>query len=158
MLNRPMRRKDRKMSEENALAVLDQGAYITLSMASNQASPYAVPLSFARVDFTLYFHCALQGLKLDILRENPQVCGVVVQPGSAYFHDGDFTTSFESVIVFGTAREVADPNERMKAMTCICDKYLPDHHDDIAPAMDRAGARTGIWAIDISSITGKVHE
>lgn len=158
MQNHPMRRKDRQVSEEEAMGILDKGSYVTLSMADAQGLPYAVPLSYGRVGKTLYFHCAMQGLKLDVLRQNPCVCGVVAVPGDPYFTKGDFTISFESVILFGAAREVLDPTERMDAITCICDKYLPENHEAIAPAMERSGARTSIWAVDISSITGKVHE
>lgn len=156
--HRPMRRKDRQVSEDKAFTMLDCGTHLTLSMATLQGEPYAVPLSYSRIGNTLYFHCALDGLKLDILRENPLICGVVAQVGEPYFTKGDFTTSFESVVVFGTAREVNDPAERMVAIKAICDKYLPDYHDSIEPAMQLSGHRTGIWAIDISSLTGKVHD
>lgn len=158
MLQREMRRKDRQIPNDQALAILDNGSYLTLSMVDEAAAPYAVPLSFGRIEGTLYFHCALQGMKVDILRHNPRVCCVVVNAGTPYFNNGDFTTSFESAIVFGTAREIHDPDERLAGISCICNKYLPEHQGDIASAMERSGSRTSIWAIDIESITGKAHE
>ena len=58
-----------------ALEVMDSAPYITIGMTDKDGRPYAIPLSLARVgDHTFYFHCAPEGRKLVILRNNPQVC------------------------------------------------------------------------------------
>ena len=90
-----MRKKSREMGAEWALEVMDKAPYITASMADGDGMPYSVPLSLARTDEkTFYFHCATEGKKLDILRENPCVCLTAVSkckptgPEGRKFHTG----------------------------------------------------------------------
>ena len=52
-----MRRTDRETTREEAWRIFDQSAYSVLSM-SYRNRPYATALSVARIDETLYFHCA----------------------------------------------------------------------------------------------------
>lgn len=73
-----MRRKDREMSSEFALEVVDKCEYAVLSMTDLQNEPYAVPLSIVRIGSCIYFHGAKAGKKSEILATNPQVCLVCV--------------------------------------------------------------------------------
>lgn len=57
-----MRRTDRETTREEAWRIFDQSAYSVLSM-SYRNRPYATALSVARIDETLYFHCARDGEK-----------------------------------------------------------------------------------------------
>ena len=58
-----MRRTDRETTREEAWRIFDQSAYSVLSM-SYRNRPYATALSVARIDETLYFHCARDGEKI----------------------------------------------------------------------------------------------
>ena len=54
-----------------ALEVLDKSPYVTVSFTRPNGTPYGVPLSLARTDDkTFYFHCALEGDKLDCIAAN----------------------------------------------------------------------------------------
>ena len=53
---------------------LDKAPYITVCFTRPDGTPYGVPLSLARTDDkTFYFHCALEGDKLDCIAANPRV-------------------------------------------------------------------------------------
>ena len=67
-----MRRADRAISREDALAVIDRCAYGTLSLIATDGTPYAVALNVVRDGEKLFFHSAMAGLKVNSLRENPQ--------------------------------------------------------------------------------------
>ncbi len=57
-----------------ALEVLDKAPYVTVSFTRPDGTPYGVPLSLARTDEkTFYFHCAMEGEKLDCIATNPMV-------------------------------------------------------------------------------------
>ena len=57
-----------------ALEVLNKAPYITVSFTRPDGTPYGVPLSLARTDDnTFYFHCAMEGEKLDCIAANPMV-------------------------------------------------------------------------------------
>ena len=69
-----MRKASREMDAAFALEVLDKAPYVTVSMIKSDGSPYGLPLSLARTDEnTFYFHCALEGDKLDCIRHCPTV-------------------------------------------------------------------------------------
>ena len=69
-----MRKASRKMDAAFALEVLDKAPYVTISMTRPNGTPYGLPLSLARTDErTFYFHCALEGDKLDCIAHNPTV-------------------------------------------------------------------------------------
>ena len=69
-----MRKASREMDATFALEVLDKAPYVTVSMTKSDGSPYGLPLSLVRTDEkTFYFHCALEGDKLDCIAHCPTV-------------------------------------------------------------------------------------
>ncbi len=111
-----------------ALEVLDKAPYITVSFVRPDGTPYGVPLSLARTDDkTFYFHCALEGDKLDCIAANPRValsavtkCAPTVGP-----KDGSFTLQYKSAMAVGKAEIVKDRDEKIKALRAICQRFLP---------------------------------
>ena len=147
-----MRRKDREMDKEFAYTVLDAAPYVTLAMAE-KGLPYCIPISPARSEDSLYFHCALEGLKNDLLSAQPKVCISAV----SYVRpvEGKFTTEFSSAVAFGTARFITDDAEKIKALRLICEKYTPDNMPNFDAAISASLGRTGVVRIDLDSVTGK---
>ena len=73
-----MRRSDRELRDPGQLLeIIDACKVFRLAMVA-EGRPYLVPLNFGYAyeggQFEFYFHSALQGRKLDLLRQNPQVC------------------------------------------------------------------------------------
>ena len=113
-----MRRKDRQMPEEFALGVIDKCSFAPVAMTDEKGNPYCVPLSVAEDGGSIYFHSAFEGTKTDILKRNPKVyvsCVGDVTPAA-----DRFTTEFESAAFSGTACEVTDIQEKIKALILIC--------------------------------------
>ena len=116
-----MRRKDREVSYELAYQWLCECEYATMSMVAPDNTPYAVPVSPAVVENAVYIHCALEGTKLDILRQNPQV--VLSCVGQTQLQPEEYTTAFASAIAFGHAQIITDEKEKIEALRAICLKY-----------------------------------
>lgn len=148
-----MRRKDREMSAEFALSVVDKCEYAVLSMTDTDGSPYCVPLTIVREETAVYFHCAPEGKKIDCLRQNPQVCLACV--GDTCRALDKFTTEFESAILRGTASEVTDSAEKIHALRLLCLRHTPTNMAEFDEAIEKSLSRTGIWKIEIAEITGK---
>ena len=128
-----MRRKDRERDRAFAYDVIDRCEYGVAAMAGEGGAPYCVPLSLVRLGDALYFHCALEGTKLDCLRRSPRVCVSFVASNQAA--QDKFTTYFQSANVIGTAADMAGDNfDRAIA------KSLP---------------RTGVWRIQMEEVSGK---
>lgn len=148
-----MRRKDREMSREFALSTVDACEYAVLSMTLADGTPYGVPLSIVRDGETVYFHCARSGAKLDALRLHPAVSLACV--GSSARATDDFTTAFESAIVFGTAAEVLDDAEKICALRLLCEHHTPTNMAAFDETIRSSLKATGVWKISICEITGK---
>lgn len=154
-INAPkMRRKDRAMTQEEAMALLEKGAYGVLASCSETTGAYAVPLSYIVMNNGIYFHCARTGHKIENIAREPRVSFCVVGKTQPVFGT-DFTTLFESAIAFGPAAEVEDDEEKRDALRRLCEKYLPEHMDRFDEAMERSYKVTRVMRIDICQLTGK---
>lgn len=165
-----MRKASREMDAAFALEVLDKAPYITVSFTRPDGTPYGVPLSLARKatgrraepgntdNHTFYFHCALEGDKLDCIAVNPTValsavtkCAPTVGP-----KDGSFTLQYKSAMAVGKAEVVTDRNEKIEALSAICQRFLPTHMDAFNDAIARSLERTAIVKITLTAPpTGK---
>jgi len=148
-----MRKESRQMSAEWALEVLDKAPYVTVSMVDANGLPYSVPLSLARTNAnTFYFHCATEGKKLDILQANPNVCLSAVSKCKPTVgpKDGSFTLEFKSAIAYGTAQMVTSETEKIEALRCICQRFLPNHMDAFNTSIERSLARTAVVRITLT--------
>ena len=141
------------MPAEWALEVLDKAPYVTVSMADDEGLPYGLPLSLVRTDDnTFYFHCALEGKKLDILSKKPRVClsAVTKCKPTVGPKDGSFTLEFKSAIAFGKAEIVTDDTEKIAALRAICKRFLPHHMDAFDASIARSLGRTAVVRITLT--------
>jgi nitroimidazol reductase NimA-like FMN-containing flavoprotein (pyridoxamine 5'-phosphate oxidase superfamily) len=148
-----MRRTDRERPREFALAVIDKAPYGTAAMTGPDGAPYCVPLSPARDGSVIYFHCAKEGAKLDILRANAAVCVSFVSAVAPY--PGKFSISYESAIVKGRVQEVTERQEKVRALRLICEKYTPLHMAAFDKAIEDGLDATSVWKITLDEVTGK---
>ena len=123
----PMRRKDREVTDlGRMLDILRRCDTVRIGI-SGPDGPYVVPVSFglAEEDGTpvVYFHCAREGLKLDLLRQDPRVCveGDIMIRTETTGHG--ITTRYESVIAHGTCRILQDEASSVRGLRAICDHY-----------------------------------
>jgi nitroimidazol reductase NimA-like FMN-containing flavoprotein (pyridoxamine 5'-phosphate oxidase superfamily) len=87
--------------------------------------PLIIPLNFAYDHETIYLHGSNSGLKTEFLRNNPKVCFEVDEffgtvPASAVC---EYDTAYRSVIVYGKAQVLLNPEEKNLALRLIVAKY-----------------------------------
>lgn len=148
-----VRRKDREITREEAVAVLDAAEYGVLSMVDSQGKPYAVPISFVRDGERLIFHCAPEGRKLDCIRHQPTVSFCAVGPTEVV--PSQFTTKYESVLIEGIAEIIEEKQRKIDHLIKLCEKYTPGHLAAAAKAIDGSLHRTAVIEMQITTITGK---
>ncbi len=153
-----MRRKDRQMSDDSTKSVLHNALYGTLSTISNENIPYGIPISFAYDDNNnnIYLHCAAEGMKLDNINTNSNVCFSAVE--SASTNAARFTSQFKSAVVFGSISILDDITEKKSDLTMLIKKYSPDFYNEGMAYIEKACSQTTVLKIDITSMTGKEHE
>lgn len=151
-----MRRNDRAQDRNFALSLIDRCTHGVMALSTGEDTPYCLPLSFARIGDVLYFHCAKEGRKVDLLRRFPQVCLTFVGDDRPVFiPPAMYSTYFQSAIVIGTASEVVDSEEKIQALQALCQKLTPDNMDAFETAVAQSLTVTAVWRVHIEDISGK---
>jgi len=151
-MERKIRRTDRAISESEAKSILEKGEFGILSTASLDGQPYGVPISYCYTENVIYFHCAIDGHKLENLGKNNRVSFCVV--GRTEVLPDKFSTKYESAIVFGKAFELTD-DEKHKGLLEIVKKYSPGFIKEGLQYIENAAHKARAYKIVIESITGK---
>jgi uncharacterized protein len=169
-----MRRKDREITDRAAIeAILDEAMVCRIGLADDDG-PYVVPMCFGFEGTCLYLHSApeasknlsgssplsslaeFDGKKITMIRKNPRCCfeadicdGII---------SGDRPCSwgmrYRSVIGFGRAAILTEPEEKQHGLNCIMRHYGGGTHEfsekDLGPVT--------VIRITIESMTGKKHD
>ena len=148
-----MRRKEKQMTDmADIRSVIEKSVVCRLGMVDGDR-PYMVPLCFGYRNDTLYFHSAAKGRKIDILRNNPNVCfefdgSIAAVPSEK---GCSWSMNFQSVIGFGQAVFIEDPEEKRTALAAIMAQYT----DRIFAFPEKNISATAVFKVKIETITGK---
>ena len=147
-----MRRKNLLPTNDETISIIEKGEYGILSTVSSNNEPYGVPLNYCFIDDNIYFHCALEGKKLDNIANNSKVSFCVV--GKTKIQPEKFTTKFESCIVQGTAIEVIDEEKQM-ALEGLIKKYARQFEFEGLGYIKKVQGKTKVLKIVSESLAGK---
>ena len=153
--NRPIRRRDRALSEAEALHILQAAEWGVLATVDEGGWPYAVPVNHAVVDGALIIHCATAGHKLDNLAFNPKVSYCVVTEAETL--PLELSTRYSSAIVFGRAELVTDDREKREALQALGRRFAQDHADLVEREIEKDLFRTAVVRLHVERITGKAR-
>jgi len=152
---RKMRREKKQMPTEEAILLLENCDYGVLSTISDDDFPYGVPLNYACKNGCIYFHSALNGLKIDNIARNNKVSFCVV--GNSEIIPQKFDTKYKSVIVFGNVVEVFG-EEKVDGLMALIHKYSKDFIESGREYVNKAKDTTRLYKINIEHLTGKTGE
>ncbi|MCX6068695.1 MAG: pyridoxamine 5'-phosphate oxidase family protein [Chloroflexi bacterium] len=152
MQAKSLRRDDRALSQDVTVRILEKGEYGILSTVSSDGQPYGVPFSYVYADNRLYFHCAVEGHKLENLTANPRVSFCVV--GETEVLPDKFATRYESAIAFGQAVELFG-DDKLAALTEVLKKYSPDFLEKGQRYIESDAVKTRVYKIEIEALSGK---
>lgn len=151
-----MRRSDKAITDPAELeAILRGQSLVTLSMCTG-GEPYLVTVDYgydpqARC---IYFHCAREGKKVDILRANPLVWGQVLDDRG--YMRGECDHAYRSVQFRGRVELLSDPDEMRRGLEVMFDALEPD----MDPAERKAHVEGSIskalvGRVTVEGLTGK---
>jgi len=148
-----MRRKDKQIRDIAAIEEILSSAAVCRLGLCEENQPYVVPLCFGYEDNTLYFHCSLEGKKLDILRKNNKVCFEVDIDHEFVKADKacDWGMKYKSVIGFGKAEFIEDIESKRKALDIVMQQYSGGTFE----YPEEAIKNTIVIKVEIESMTGK---
>jgi nitroimidazol reductase NimA-like FMN-containing flavoprotein (pyridoxamine 5'-phosphate oxidase superfamily) len=151
-----MRRKEKAITSQQAIKKILTGAkYVTVAMCENN-EPYLVTLShgYDQIQNCLYFHCAGEGKKLDILRRNQIVWGqALADKGYAY---GKCDHLYATVHFSGRFQFVTEFTEKKAALEVMIEA-LEENPGPVKEKQltDEAIRNVTIGRIDIHNMSGK---
>lgn len=148
-----MRRREKQITDKKQMEqILAQAQVCRLAMV-DKGHPYVVPLNFGYGDGCFYFHSALEGRKIEVLKADPRVCFEVdelVKMNKAA-QACDWGVSFKSVICTGTARILDTPAEKKAGLDIIMAHYSDRSFDYPEETL----AKTAVIQVTILEMTGK---
>jgi len=106
----------KEMSSREIDQFLTCGRVGRLGMILPEGGPYIVPVGYGYVDGKIYFHTCSEGLKMEIIQANPNVCFEVDESIS------DCSLA-KSVIILGRAEILSDKKEMIPYLEKLIDKY-----------------------------------
>lgn len=154
-----MRRAERAVADTAALFDIIARCRVARLGLCRDGIPYVAPMNFACEmaggQFVFYVHCANEGQKLDILRENANVCieldcnHALVEGDKACSH----SYRYASVIAHGRAEILQSADEKARALTLLM-RWQTGRDIPVTPAQ---AAAVTVLRIAAQSITGKQH-
>jgi nitroimidazol reductase NimA-like FMN-containing flavoprotein (pyridoxamine 5'-phosphate oxidase superfamily) len=151
-----MRRKDREVTDQKEIvSMLERCNTIRVGISDGEY-PYVVPVSFG-IDVSsdkpiLYFHCAKQGYKVELLGEKRPVFVEADTFIKVQKTEHGITTRYESVMAKGICERVNDPDEVVKGL-----ELLLKHYEQSDYPLDRCRGIQNLYVykIELTEMTGK---
>ncbi len=121
--------------------------------------PVSIPVTHSRIDDTLYLHgSAASRLMRTLTREVPISISAALVDGMVIGRSiMSHTMNYRSVVLFGTAEEVTDEDEKRTALRAFTDHYLPDRWANIRPPSEQEWAMTKLNRVAINEASAKVR-
>jgi len=148
-----MRRKDREIKDrEQIKGIIEENEVCFLGLC-DENEPYVVPMNYGYKDNTIYLHSAIEGKKLNIIKNNPKVCLVFNSDFELYLEGKpeEWTTYYKSVIAYGKAEIITDAEEKQEAINIIIGKFTDRDHEFRSEILERFK----IIRIPLTEITAK---
>lgn len=149
-----MRRKDRVMDEIKTQALIEACDYGILSTISESGYPYGVPVNYSYINKKIYFHGTnAGGNKYDNICYSDKVCFTII--GKTEVKPEQFSTNYESAVIFGKVRVIKDTDEKKRILESILMKYSGEFRNKGLEYIDKACDAANVYEITPEKITGK---
>ena len=149
---RPLRRFKQAVSPEECIEVLKTAWRGVLSMHGENGYPYGIPMNFFFSDGKIYFHCAMEGHKLDAIQADDRVCFTVLS--EPIKNPGEWWNCFISVVCFGTISEVTVEDRKDSLLRTLAAKFFPSGYD-VETDMKRNARHALILELTVDHMSGK---
>ena len=132
-----------------------------LSVLGDGGYPYGVPLSYVYKDGCVYFHSAVEGHKIDAIRNEDKCSFTVIDQDE--IHPDEYTTYFRSVIAFGRIHRLESMEDILHGLRLLGERYNPSDHAGLQHEIDKSVAmpggiahtRVAVLCMEIEHLSGK---
>ena len=151
-----MRRKDREIRDFDEIVKIIKKCDVCRIAFNDGEYPYMIPLNFG-LDVTdgqifLYFHSALEGKKIDLIKEQGQASFEMDCGHQLIMYDDKMscTMGYESVMGRGEI-EILPEEERIDGLKILMRQY----HEESFPINEKMAKVTHVLRMKVTSYTGK---
>ena len=137
--------------------VLDAGLVCHLGVVIDGA-PLVLPTGYGRIGDTLYLHGSSANRSL-LASAGQQVCVTItlldgLVCARAVFHH---SMNYRSAVIFGEARLVTDPAEKLAALRAVTDHLVPGRWEHVREPDRKELAATAVLAVPLDEASVKVR-
>jgi hypothetical protein len=139
-------------------SILDEALICHVGFVQD-GQPYVIPTIHARDGDTLYLHGANANRTFRVLDEGAPCCVTatlvdeLVLARAALHH----SLNYRSVMVLGTAREVADPEQKQRALRLVVEHVAPGRSEEVRGPDATDLRSTKVLSVEIEEASAKVR-
>ena len=157
--NQVKRRHDRGFYDHATVHALLDAAMLCHVSYVIDGQPYCTPTFFWREGSRLYWHGSSASRMLRNLAHGEPACLAVTHLDSLVLARSGFNHSadYRSVMAFGKAKWVEDPQEKARALVMMVDRLYPQRTAGLRPASPQEIKATSVIAMDIEQASAKIR-
>jgi nitroimidazol reductase NimA-like FMN-containing flavoprotein (pyridoxamine 5'-phosphate oxidase superfamily) len=147
-----------RFDRETVYGILDEGFICHVGFAP-EGQPFVIPTGYARVDDKLYIHGSQASRMLRTLSSGVDACVTVtivdglVLARSAFHH----SMNYRSVVVFGRATLVEDPEEKSAALLSLSEHIVRGRWADVRQPTEQELKLTTVLRLPLEEASAKIR-
>jgi hypothetical protein len=147
-----------RYDRETVHRILDEGLVCHVGFVVD-GQPFVVPMGYGRDGERLILHGSVASRLLGRLTSGAPVCVTVTHVDGLVFARSGFHSSmnYRSVMVLGTAREIADPAEKARALETLIEHLAPGRSREIRPMSAQELTATRVLELPLDEASAKVR-
>jgi uncharacterized protein len=129
-----------------------------IAMIDNEGLPYVIPFNFGYKDGRLYIHCAPEGKKIEIWKQNPKVCVAFSNDYAMRIQSEkvacSYSMRYRSVLIHGELLPITDFEEKIHVLNIVMGKYsTTSDYTYSKPAVENVK----VFEIKINRVEGRIY-
>lgn len=152
------KREAKRGSHDFKLAcdMLDAGKICHVGFTLEE-QPYVVPMAYARMGDQLLLHGSIASRLVKNLAAGLRCCVTVTHFDGLVYARSTFNSSmnYRSVMVFGVARPITDPDEKRSGIQALVDHLMPGRRSDLRKSTVKELNATSLLSLPIETFSTK---
>ena len=127
-----------------------------VAMVDQEGKPYLIPMNFGFEEGVIYLHSSRVGKKIDILKNNPEVCIEFSTDYQLRYQNENVACSwsmkYRSVLAYGKVTFIDDDAQKTKHLDLVMKNYTPLEFKYNPPSLREVSC----WKVIVERFEGRV--